>query len=1337
MLNALHTVMKTVAARRAVWACVLAAVCASASAQELRLGRTMTTVAGLGPANNLGATNLPGIAVRYPGGVQGLALDSTQTHLYVSESHVVHRIDLLTGLDTVIAGTPSQQGFSGDGGPATSALLSSPQGLTLDAAGNLYIADTSNAVIRKVNLAGIISTLAGQGNVLGIQDGPAANATFQNPTDVKFDSNGALLIVDFSRVRKYTPATGMVTTVIDSNTPGFGFQNSFRGIAIAPDGTIYLSENFYRYKIYRFSGGALTTFAGSGVKGFNGDGSDATLVGLDPGGLALDASGNLYIADGESRRLREVGAAGNPLLSAGAIRTIAGDGGIPTFQQLLKETADAPAPGTLSDVSDVVIANNGVVYVGTSGNSAPGSVLALSYSNGIVFPRGATSATIAVEILADVSGFYAGTQATLGQTEFSVGASTDCVTDGSVVLHAGSVCHVPVTFTAAAPGRRMAQLLVLTNASQYVYGMEATGYVSQAMLVPGTIDKAGFVAPFVYVPGAGYTPPGPMVFNAPASIVFDQRGYGYIADTAANTIYSFDPYNNLGPTPGSNIHTLIGGPAGFAGDGGPYFDGRISAPTALALDAAGILYFADAGNHRVRSINLSTQQLSTVAGDGGATNANDGALATHASLSNPSAIALDRNGDLLIADSAMHRVRRVIMSTGVITTIAGDGTSGNFGDGLLAKNATVAAPSGVAVAPNGDIFISDAATHIVRRIDATTGIISAYAGNGQQGLTGNFVAPTSASLNAPQALLTDASGGLYIADTGNGLVRYVTHPIAGSTQLAQIITVAGSTTAPSVVNGGPATATLVAAPAGMALNDRNQLFIAEYTGHDFRTVTNDSGALVFPDTAVGQTSPAQTELVLQSGSTAPGNPTPFIPSLTAANADTTANYALNVPHGHELPLCLQVDTSGLKDGESCVANLAFQPESQGAKHGSVTVAEQGADFNVFQYITLSGNGTGLQPFKFNPSTIPNAIVETGYSQTIKVSGGTGSLLLTETGALPAGITFTSANGVGTLSGKSSVQGDYPFSITVTDANGATSTQNYDFTVGAATVALTVSEVIHVNDATVAQPWVQLEVDENIHVIDTTVAQGAIQVGVVEQLHVTDAPVVSPAVQIALVETLHVADTVTLRAALQIGIVESIHVADTNAIQPQTPASAPQTITFTGLSTTAIYGSAGPYTLNAIASSGLPITYTVTGPATRSGTILTITAPGTVSVTASQAGNAQFAPAAPVTQVIVIGTVQLTTTAVLSKISGGYKAVVTVANTGTGTAQNVLLTAATLGTASGTGLPVSFGNILSGRSAVVTVTFPASAGIDGAGVVEKLMGTYTGGTFAGSYRAILP
>ena len=201
--------------------------------------------------------------------------------------------------------------------------------------------------------------------------------------------------------------------------------------------------------------------------------------------------------------------------------------------------------------------------------------------------------------------------------------------------------------------------------------------------------------------------------------------------------------------------------------------------------------------------------------------------------------------------------------------------------------------------------------------------------------------------------------------------------------------------------------------------------------------------------------------------------------------------------------------------------------------------------------------------------------------------------------------------------------------------------------------------------------------------------------------------------------------------------DSNYMASVSTTVPLTVAQANQTITITGLPATANFGSSGPYAVSATSTSSLPVTLSVSGPATLSGGILTLTGAGTVTVTGTQAGNDNY-NSGTASQTIVVGTLQLTTTGVISGNSAtGYSVLVTVKNTGTGTAANVQLTTATLGATNGSGLPFALGSIPGGGSASVSVSFPGSTGSDGAGVVEKLAGTFTGGTFIGSFRAQLP
>ncbi|MFH8751700.1 hypothetical protein ACH4GK_03830 [Streptomyces rimosus] len=289
-----------------------------------------------------------------------------------------------------------------------------------------------------------------------------------------------------------------------------------------------------------------------------------------------------------------------------------------------------------------------------------------------------------------------------------------------------------------------------------------------------------------------------------------------------------------GPQPSGlaqgDIATVAGnGQAGYVSDGGPATLTQLNWPHGVALDKNGNLYIAERSNHRVRKV---TPQgiITTVAGNGQAGYVSDGGPATATPLNGPSAVAVDEAGNLYIADIDNHRIRKVD-PRGIITTVAGNGIAGYVSDGGPATATQINTPTGVAVDLQGNLYIGEWGNHRVRKVD-TRGIITTVAGNGQAGYVSDGGPATATKLYRPAGLEADRNGNLYIADNGNHRIRKVdTRGI--------ITTVAGNGTPGYVSDGGPATSTQINYPLDVCLDDAGSLYIADSLNQRVRKVAPD------------------------------------------------------------------------------------------------------------------------------------------------------------------------------------------------------------------------------------------------------------------------------------------------------------------------------------------------------------------------------------------------------------------------------------------------------------------------------------------------------------------
>jgi hypothetical protein len=298
---------------------------------------------------------------------------------------------------------------------------------------------------------------------------------------------------------------------------------------------------------------------------------------------------------------------------------------------------------------------------------------------------------------------------------------------------------------------------------------------------------------------------------------------------AVSSVFLCEGYISV---PGT-IHTFAGyGAPGFAGDAGLATLARLALPFGVAA-GNGALFIADADNHRVRRVNLSTCTIETIAGTGVAGFSGDGGAAVNARLNTPRGVAV--SGDTLyVADSNNHRVRQIDLTTGVITTVAGSGDFTFAGDGGAALAAGISGPFNVSVS-GGSLFIADRGNHRVRRVDLLSGTITTVAGNGVATFGGDGGPATAASLSFPRGMAV-VNGGLFVADSGNNRVRRV------DLTSGIITTAAGDGSGGLGADGVPATTTSVWAPTGLA-SEGDGVIVAEENGHRVRRLDLVTGTI--------------------------------------------------------------------------------------------------------------------------------------------------------------------------------------------------------------------------------------------------------------------------------------------------------------------------------------------------------------------------------------------------------------------------------------------------------------------------------------------------------------
>lgn len=585
----------------------------------------------------------------------GLAVDSAgNVYISDSENSRIRKVDASTGVITTIAGTGSF-GYSGDGGPATSARLARPYGLALDVNGNLYVADSSNNVIRRIGGDGVITTVAGNNRGSFAGDGGAATAaSLSGPYGVGFDAAGAMYIADRgnNRIRRVA-VDGTISTWMGNGTASFSGDGGpaaraqiSEPFAIVFDsaGNAYVAESGNRrVRKVAPNGGTVTTIAGNGVLSPIADGGPATTP-MAVSGVAVDAVGNVFITDGQNHRVRKIDATNQ------RISTVAGNG-------------NAAYSGDGGEATRAVL--NGPTGLATDGKS----LYIADTENHRVRRLDLETGRISL---------YAGN----GNASMSG--------DGGPAVSAAM--NRPIGLAIDPQGN----LLFADYRNHRIRRVTPAGVMST-------------------VAGTGSTGTGPdsgvatqVALYDPISVATDPSGNFYIADR-----YN---YKIRKVTPDGRMETIAGTGSGGStpADGSSAKESRFGYPVSVLADGAGNVYFSDSGNRRV--MRITDGKLYAAAGGGSSqNNIGDGGPATAAYLGAPQLLALGADGSLLISDSFGHRIRER-RPDGTIGSVAGTGTAGFTGDGSTATAKQLNSPSGVAFVAPCSVYVADTANNRVRRV---------------------------------------------------------------------------------------------------------------------------------------------------------------------------------------------------------------------------------------------------------------------------------------------------------------------------------------------------------------------------------------------------------------------------------------------------------------------------------------------------------------------------------------------------------------------------------------------------------------------------------------------
>jgi len=656
------------------------------------------------------------------------------------------------GLD-ILAGLVGGNGFADGKGPQ--ARFNGPTGSAIDAQGNLYVADSSNHVIRRIDPVGNVVNWAGVAGMLGSANGPRLSASFYYPRALAFDASGNLYVAEQSgqTIRKIDVA-GNVTTVAGSwnshgSADGVGSAARFfnpSGIAVGPSGDVYVADTG-NYVIRRISpSGTVSTFAGLAGNSGSTDGPTAAARFNNPYALTFDGSGNLFVADTNNYTIRRIDTAGNVSTFAGLPGGFGGADGI-------------GAAARFANVVAIICDTDGNLW---TADNVGATIRKITPSAVVTTMAGSYNVWGSKDGQGTAARFYGpcGLAMGSGGNLFISDAGNNEIrildSQARVSTLAGLAGGSGSTNGSAVDARFNSPYGLACDASGNTYLADTVNHAIRK------IDTAGNVTTLAGLPGTSGSADGSGTaarFYLPYSLTLDASGNIYVADSCNYTIRKITP---------AGVVTTLAGLAGTKGTAdGTGSAARFYVPGGIAFDGVNSLIVADTSNHAIRKVSLAGV-VSSLAGSAGVSGSTDGP-AMQARFYLPYGVAADGAGNVFVSDTYNMAIRK-IDAAGNVTTLAGlPGTYGSIdGQGTLAR---FWQPRGVTVDGSGNVFVADYKNHAIRKIDGAGNVTTLV---GVLGKNGAFPGPMPAGLASPWGLACTPSGDILVTTT-NGLMQ-VTAP---------------------------------------------------------------------------------------------------------------------------------------------------------------------------------------------------------------------------------------------------------------------------------------------------------------------------------------------------------------------------------------------------------------------------------------------------------------------------------------------------------------------------------------------------------------------------------